>query len=271
MIRDILTSMNSGITRRAFLLRSALSLLGASAVTAFGSANIRNSPGRNFSSAEGDSLASGDGIALPDPVYNNGLTVEKALEQRRSIRRYTNDSLTLEQITQILWAAQGITERRDRPAGWPENWQWFGGLRTAPSAGALYPIELYLAAGNVQGLESGVYKYNPDSHKILRTQSADIREELSRAAGGQDQVRTAPAVITIGAVHKRTAVKYRDRATRYVHIEVGHVGQNIYLQAESLELATVMVGAFSDDRVHNVLQMTTEESPLGIMPIGYPA
>lgn len=194
-----------------------------------------------------------DAITLPKPSYSSAVSVEEALIKRRSIRIYKNERLTLTEVSQLLWSAQGIT------ATW--------GGRTAPSAGALYPMEIYLVAGEIEGLEAGVYRYSPKEHTITMQVEGDARQELSDAALGQEVIQEAPISLILSAVYERTTRKYGQRGIRYVHIEVGHVGQNIYLQAETLGLGTVMVGAFDDQKVKDILSLGKEE-PLGIMPVG---
>lgn len=206
-------------------------------------------------------------IKLPNPRYDSGTSVEKALSVRRSIRTYSEEPLSVLDVSQILWAAQGITKKMETP---PPNfkYKWQGGNRTAPSAGALYPLELYVAVGNVEGLLKGFYKYIPQTHSLEKIHETDIRNEISNAALMQESIKKAAAVIVISAVYERTSVKYGDRAERYVHIEVGHVGQNIYLQGISLGIGTVMIGAFVDEAVKKVLRLPEEEHPLAIMPLG---
>ena len=194
-------------------------------------------------------------VKLPDPCYDSKVSLEKALHKRRSIRNYSDNSLSISNVSQILWAAQGITKKS-------------GGLRTAPSAGALYPIELYIAVGKVKGLSQGLYKYNPQKHTILKVMEGDIREKLSNAALKQSCIRRGAVNIIIVGVYKRTAVKYGKRAERYVLMECGAVSQNIYLQSCALDLGTVLVGAFNDDSLKSILKLPENEYPLGIMPIG---
>ena len=154
------------------------------------------------------------------------------------------------------WAAQGITAD--------------GNLRTAPSAGALYPLELYVVAGHVEGLPSGVYHYQPHGHRLVPVVSGDKRHELASAAVKQMWIATAPAVVVFGAVHARTAAKYGSRASRYVHIEVGHAAENLFLQAQDLDLATADIGAFDDQEVARVLRLPGDVAPLLLMPVGAP-
>lgn len=199
-------------------------------------------------------LPNGESIKLPDPILKGDTSIEEALVERRSVREFTNEPLTLTEISQLLWAAQGITHP--------------GGYRTAPSAGALYPLEVYLVAGNVNDLPAGVYRYDPQGHALEKISEGDKRSMLSQAALGQEAVKNGAAVIVITAVYERTTVKYGDRGIQYVHMEVGSAAENIYLQAAALDLGTVFIGAFSDEEVKEVLGLPAEEQPLCIMPVG---
>jgi SagB-type dehydrogenase family enzyme len=143
-----------------------------------------------------------------------------------------------------------------------------GGLRTTSSAGALYPIELYITVSRVQEFTQGLYKYQPQQHTVQRVAEGDKSDALSNAALSQTFLRKAAVNVILCGNVKRTAVKYGTRAERYVQIEVGAVCQNIYLQAYAIGLGTVSVGAFRDDAVHSVLRLPAEEQPFGIMPIG---
>lgn len=198
----------------------------------------------------------GDTLSLPAPRLDSGFSVERALRERRSVREFGRTTLTLDQVSQLLWAAQGITDR--------------GGMRSAPSAGALYPLELYLVAGAVRDLETGIYKYIPAGHKLLRIIHGDRRQELALSAHGQDCVAGAAAVLVFTAVERRTTRKYGNRGVRYVHIETGHAAQNVFLQATALGLDTVVVGAFEDDAVGELLHLPEGEAPLYLMPLGRP-
>ena len=195
-------------------------------------------------------------IRLPAPRFEGGISIEEAMHQRRSIREFTPQGVDLNEISQLLWAAQGITHG--------------DGLRTAPSAGALYPLEIYLVAGKVRGLETGVYHYRPDDHALEETLEGDVRKALARAALGQNWIRDAPAVLVFTAIYSRTTKKYGKRGKRYVRIEVGHAGQNVFLQATAMGLGTVVVGAFTDSSVSQVLQLEDGEQPLSLMPVGRP-
>ncbi len=196
----------------------------------------------------------GERIKLPEPGYESETSVEEALSKRRSIRAYSGDNLTIEEVSQLLWAAQGITS------------PWGG--RTAPSAGALYPLELYLVVGDVEGIDKGVYRYIPEEHELEKVKDGDIRAELAEAAVGQECVKYAAIDIVFTAVYERTTVKYGERGIRYVHMEAGHAAQNVYLQAVSLDLGTVVIGAFINDKVKKIVNAEEQENPLYIMPVG---
>lgn len=193
-------------------------------------------------------------IKLPSPRYNSTTSIEKALLERRSVRNFKDASLTIDEVAQLLWAAQGITDSR--------------GFRTAPSAGALYPLEVHVVIGDVKGVTKGVYKYNPHKHELVRVKNGDVRNELTLAAFGQFWIRRGAAVIVLSAIYERTTKKYGEKGNRYVHMEAGHAAQNIYLQAQSLNLGTVVMGAFWDDAVKKIMNMPDEEHPLCIMPVG---
>ena len=203
---------------------------------------------------EGKIHNGGARIKLPVPRYKSGVSIEQALHERRSVRRYKNEPLVIADVSQLLWSAQGITSPN--------------GFRTAPSAGALYPLEVYLVVGNVKGLMQGVYKYFPTQHEIAKIKDRDVRAELAIAALGQRWVKDAAIDIVFAAVYERVTRKYGKRGIRYVHMEAGHAAQNVYLQAVSLKLGTVVVGAFEDEKVKKILDMPQKEQPLYIMPIG---
>jgi len=193
----------------------------------------------------------GPGEPLPPPRLDGPLSLEEALAARRSVRSFTPEPLTLEEIGQLVWAAQGITD----PAG----------LRTAPSAGARYPLRIYVVTA------AGLARYVPEGHQLLRLGSADLRADLRRAAFDQAAVGEAPLVIVITAVIERTAERYgAERAERYVAMEAGHAAQNVLLEAVSLGLGAVPIGAFDDAQVRRVLELTEDEAPLYLVPVGHP-
>ncbi len=193
-------------------------------------------------------------IQLPEPQLSGEISVEKALSERRSVRSFTDEPLTLGEVSQLLWAAQGITNKRD--------------MRTAPSGGALYPLELYILATQVTGLPQGLYRYIPRGHRLAKIKNGNMREELYDATLGQSSVRTAPAALVFSSVWQRITKKYGERGIRYAIIEAGHAGQNVYLQAVSLGLGTVAVGAFRDNDVKTFVGMKDGEDPLYVFPVG---
>ena len=195
-------------------------------------------------------------IDLPEPRRDGDLPVEQALAIRRSVREYADTPLSLAALSQLAWSAQGITDS--------------AGHRTSPSAGALYPLELYVVAGDVPGLEAGIYRYVPEGHRLMRHAGGDARDAVARAALMQGWIADAPAILVIAGVAERSAGKYRDRAPRYIHIEVGHAAQNVYLQAEALGLGTCMVGGFNDSQLTRVLALPAAAEPLALLPVGTP-
>lgn len=208
-------------------------------------------------------------IRLPAPQHDGRFSVEKAISLRRSVREYADIPLTISEISQILWAAQGFTrERKDPPRMWNPKYEWQGSLRTAPSAGALYPIEIYLLAGNIDELAKGAYKFIPKNHSLKKVMSVDKRTDLCDAALKQAPIEKAAAVMVLASVFERTSYKYGERAERYVHIEVGSIAENVYLQGMTLGIGTVLIGAFDDLKVKSVLQLSEDEHPLAIMPLG---
>ena len=193
-------------------------------------------------------------IKLPAPKYRGSMSAEEALVRRRSARDFRDSPVRLSEISQLMWAAQGRTDQT--------------GFRTSPSAGGLYPLELYVAAGHVSGLPAGTYKYISKSHELLNIAKGDRRIDLGNAALGQSSVRRSAAVIVMSAVYERTTRKYGERGIRYVHMEAGHAAQNVYLQAVPLGLGAVVIGAFRDEEVRRILKMSEREMPLYIMPVG---
>ena len=195
-------------------------------------------------------------IKLPDPATDSVFSLEKSLARRRSIRKFSQASITLANVAQLLWAAQGITH----PSGY----------RNAPSAGALYPLEVYLMVGMVDKVYPGIYHYKPQQHILTLVKEGDFREQLTRAALGQRAILRAPAILVISAVYERTTGKYGQRGIRYVHLDAGHAAQNVCLQATALGLGTVPIGAFQDDEVAAILQLEKGQVPLYILPMGKP-
>jgi len=207
--------------------------------------------------AQEDVLSPKGEIMLPQPALTGNLTLEQVLAERRSVREFTRDSLTLSELAQLLWAAQGITSDE--------------GFRTAPSAGATYPLEVYAVVKRVAGLAPGIYHYvtgpAPHEHHLQLESARDPSPALSLAAG-QSCVAECAAAIAIAAVESRTAARYGSRATRYVHMEAGHAAQNVLLQAQAIGLGAVPVGAFDDQDLKDLLQ--TPGDALYLIPVGRP-
>lgn len=189
-------------------------------------------------------------IKLPSPRLTGQMSLEDTIRLRRSVREFKNTPLSLEQIGQLLWAAQGLDPKTNR-------------FRNAPSAGATYPMELYVTSSD------GLYHYQISSHSLKIITDKDLRNDLSQAALGQPWVAQAPIDIIIAADYSRTTSRYGQRGIRYVHIEAGHIAQNIHLQAVSLGLGSVPVGAFNDNMVKKLLGLPGKLEPLYIIPIGY--
>ena len=195
---------------------------------------------------------------LPKPVYDGNVSVERAIKGRRTIRDFQPKALRLDQISQLLWSAQGITDERR-------------GFRTAPSGGALYPLDVYavVGEGGVDGLESGVYHYHPANHDVQLIRKGDRRREVAGASLWQMWIARSPVIFVITSEYERITRKYGKRGIRYAQIEVGHVGQNIFLQSGGLGLGTGIVGAFHDDAVAKAIGTPRAHKPLLIMPVGY--
>jgi SagB-type dehydrogenase family enzyme len=193
-------------------------------------------------------------VKLPQPCLSGQVPLEQALLSRRSMRTYSRDALTVDDLTQLLWAAQGVTHSQ--------------GYRTAPSAGALYPLELYAAVGCVIGLPAGFYRYRCLEHALEFRSARDLRPELYRAALSQRPVERAPVTLLFTAVYGRTTATYGSRGVRYVDMEAGHAAQNLSLQAAALDLKSVVIGAFHDDEVKQAATLPADETPLYLVPVG---
>ncbi|MEM3402971.1 MAG: SagB/ThcOx family dehydrogenase [Nitrososphaeria archaeon] len=206
----------------------------------------------------------GKRLFLPLPRFKSNVRLEEAIAWRRSIREYKDEPITIENLSMLLWAAQGLTEFKY-------------GFRTAPSAGGTYPIEIYVSVSEngvlvneVEYLPSGSYKYYCLDHSLRLIKSGDIREDLAKASLNQEWVRKAPLSFVVFADYGRTMKVYGQRGEQYVHMEDGHVGQNIYLMATALNLGAVVIGAFHDDHVKSTMGATGNEQPLYVIPIGVP-
>ncbi len=194
------------------------------------------------------------GLAEPDKI--GSVTLEHCLASRRSVREFSERSLSERELGQLLWAVQGVTSLDNR--------------RSVPSAGAVYPLEIIAVCGKSDGLRAGVYRYHPLCHGVSFVAGGHQREKLAQAARGQDWIAAAPVVICISAVFERTTAKYGNRGRGYVYIEAGHAAQSLMLQALALGLATTIVGAFDDDEVRRLLHLTSVETPLSLLPVGHP-
>jgi len=193
-------------------------------------------------------------IELPEPRRTSAAVLEATMAARRSQRDFATGPLALAELAQLLWAAQGITHR--------------DGLRTAPSAGATYPLAVYAVVGRVEGLLVGIYRYEPDSHALISIAGGDRRHALAEAALAQHWIAGAAVTLAVAAVFERTTDKYGRRGERYMHMEAGHVGQNVCLQAVPLGLGTTVVGAFDDAAVAAIIDPTVPMTPLCLLPVG---
>ncbi len=197
-------------------------------------------------------------IKLPAPSRQGTMSVEEALNKRRTVRNFASRPLTLAQVSQLLWGADGVSDPR--------------GLRTAPSAGATYPLELYLVTGErgVGDLAPGVYRYLPQTHALEPTAAkGDLRAQVARVSLHQTWMAEAPVMVIIAAEYSRCMARYGNRGVQYTHMEVGHVGQNLFLQAEALGLACGIVGAFEDRGLSQALKLPANHEPLLVMPVGF--
>lgn len=188
-------------------------------------------------------------IVLPKPRTTGSIPLEEAIWKRRSVRSFSDKKMTLEQVSQLLWAAQGVTDER--------------GLRAAPSAGASYPLEVYIAKSD------GVFHYEPERHALEVVSEVDIRQGLAEASLGQRFIAEAPVSMILVAVKARITSRYGKRGERYVDIEVGHAAQNVHLEAVALGLASVPVGAFDDAAIADLLKLPKGDEAVYIIPLGY--
>ena len=182
------------------------------------------------------------------------MALTAALQGRRSVREFAAEPITIAEAAQLLWAAQGVTNDK--------------GNRTAPSAGALFPLETYLVAGNVEGLNAGIYRYSPRGHGLAPVAEGDLRTRIAAISSDQKWIADCAAIIVFSAVVARTAAKYRERSVRYVQFEAGHAAQNACLQAVALGRGTTAIGAFDDDKVKRILRMDADEVPLYMVTVG---
>lgn len=196
-------------------------------------------------------------MQFPEPSMEGPLSVETALANRRSIREFANEPLTPDSLGQILWATYGVSEEG------PWN------RRTVPSPAAMYPMELYVVAGDVEGLEPGVYRYEALGHFLEEVEEGDLREELAEVCMEQDWIAKAPAILVITAAFDRVTQKFGERGVAYTFFEAGLMAQNCYLQAEALGLGVTAVGAFKEEHLMELLELPPEHNPMLVMPIGW--
>ncbi len=199
-------------------------------------------------------------ITLPEPVLSKGKNLWKALQDRRSRRKFNHEmTLKLEILSTLLWSVQGITARYGNTF-----------FRTAPSAGALYPVETYIISRAVDGLKSGLYHFRPVSFDLELLREGDYSFQLSEAALGQLMISRAQVTFIWSAVIQRAKWKYRERAYRYIYLDVGHIAQNLYLAAEALDLSTCTIGAFFDDEINSIIGADgIDETALYLAPVGF--
>jgi len=195
---------------------------------------------------------------LPRPVHDGQISLEQAIKQRRTVRSFRNKHISGDQLSQLLWAAQGITEER-------------GFKRAAPSGGALYPADVYAVVGDrgVEGFTAGVYHYGPKDHSVRKIADGDKRRDVAIASLHQMWMAEAPVQLVLTAEYRRISIKYGDRGVRYALIEIGHIGQNIFLQCQGLGLAAGIVGAFDDNEVARAIMAEKNHQPLLIFPVGW--
>ena len=194
-------------------------------------------------------------ISLTNPRFTGEISLEKSISQRRSVRSYSGESVSFDEVSQILWAAHGITDDTNE-------------LRAAPSAGALYPLSTYVAVSNVENITPGVYRYSPKDHEIQLVRRGDVNKEIYENALMQPATVESALIVIFAADYGITKARYGGRAERYVHMEAGHAGQNLYLQAETLGLGTVAIGAFDDKGIAKATGIIEGETPLYLFPVG---
>jgi SagB-type dehydrogenase family enzyme len=197
-------------------------------------------------------------VKLPEPIKSGDVSLEKTILNRRTVRAFLPSTLTQEQFSQLLWAAQGVTDT-------------IGLKRAVASAGALYPMDIYAVVGEqgVNGFGPGNYHYVPEKHSVTQVFEGDLRDALAKASLSQMWMAKAPLNLVITSEYSRICSKYGERGIRYAMIEAGHAGQNIFLQAEAMGLSAGIVGAFHDIAVIQVMGIPNSHEPLLIMPVGY--
>lgn len=262
--RQTLSPQKIPLARRGFL--KGVTSLGALALLSYFLPSCSPANGAvpaGASEASGDAEASGVGVSkaslgeggeLPEPRTDGDVSIEETLLKRRSIRSYSSKAMTLEEVSQLLWAAQGITNSK--------------GYRTAPSAAASYTLETYLVVGDVDNLAEGVYRYQPAGHKLTKIHDGDYRPQLTTASVGRYFIEGGAIYILFTGIYSRIGTTAGGEGAKYVHMEVGHAAQNVYLQAVSLGLGTVVNGGIDGDGIRRILELPVNEEPLYFMPVG---
>lgn len=200
-----------------------------------------------------------DVITLPQPHTDGGMSIEKALLERRSVRSFTNEPVTLEEVSQLCWAAQGVTDEK--------------GHRTSPSAMASYPLEVYLLAANVTGLPAGVYHYSPQGHNLTVVSEGNRIPDLfgASAGGKEDWRKSAPAVFIVTGVFERINRIPGEDLSRFVHVEAGTASENLLLEVVSLGLGATYTAGFDANMTREVLAPSSDETPIAVLPVGHKA
>ncbi len=245
-------------SRRSFLRRALIG--GLAAVAVLGGGVLAYTGFLSRPSSGGATTSGASIVQIASASKTGSMSVEEAIARRRSVRAYKKQALKLADVSQLLWAAQGITDTVD-------------GLRSAPSAGALYPLELYVvvAAGGVEGLSAGVYHYDPLAGTLEMSKEGDYLQQLQSATLDQPAVGSSATSFVICGVFERTTSKYGQRGAQYVFQESGHAAENMCLQAVALHLGLVVMGAFSEPDVSQVIGSKSDETPLYVVPVGVPS
>ncbi len=248
--RQTLSPQKIPLARRRFL--KGVTSLGALALLSYFLPSCSSANGAAPAGASGASL--GECGELPEPRTDGDVSIEETLLKRRSIRSYSSKAMTLEEVSQLLWAAQGVTNSK--------------GYRTAPSAMAAFPLETYLVVGDVENLDEGVYHYEPDGHKLTKVHDGDYRPQLTTSSVGRYFIEGGAIYILLTAIYSVVTLRAGSEGAKYVHMEVGHAAQNVYLQAVSLGLGTVVNGGISADSIRKILKLPGDVEPLYFMPVG---
>ncbi len=193
-------------------------------------------------------------ISLPEPTFMSNTSIENALLSRRSMRIFKPESLSIEEISQLAWAAQGVNDPR--------------GFRTSPSAGAFYPINLYIVTQNVENLPKGIYKYKAEEHELIQIASEENASQFFNSITTQYSLKNPAAIFIFSAKVEQIIASYGSFGKKFLYMEAGHTTQNLYLQTTSLEIGTTMIGGVNEKEIRQALNMSSYEHPLCMMPVG---